>query len=778
MSRRDRFSVAVTLVILFAVYPVVSKYSDELKLIATVLAGAVVSVLPVRWLRRSGLRDGDLRVLRYWRQSLTDGARFAESSHLGIYDEALAHGKLTAMKTLSPGAVLVAPVVFTRGNGEQVVPIWIPAHLTESGAVTPRAQPWIPRSQLEPVVSDTEITFGEVGEFESQVDRNPFDLASSWDEAVRYAADLFKRVSGELPGELEVVGYTKRDWFIAPDSSVQAVHIERLYDAVIGGKVELGAAGVLSRQGVVKSAPAKQLSTSLYSGHFSSSYPLAPSQRVAVTNALKLKDGEILAVTGPPGTGKTTLIQSLLASLVVNAALRGERPPLVVCAAATNQATLNVIESFSHFNRLLPDIESLGLFCVSDFRAASGREITVPFIKAGGEGTLNRYESLKYVERATPVFLEKLSQKFGRCRSLPKAERLLRSQLKKVSAKGRRLSEDERDTEVRARAFQLAIYYYEARWLQEISKVLDRGGKVTWEIRAMLTPCFVSTFYMLPRFFFGRHQSTRLEMIIADESGQVPVEVAGVVFALARKGVIVGDPMQLEPVWSVPEFVDRGNLKRFRVKEEDSSILASRGSLMLRALAVSRKQVFLSEQRRSVPGIVSFINELCYGGRLEPKRGEGELLPPFAYYQVRGRCNRSGRSRVNEPEARAVAELIRKLKPKLEQHYQKPLSEVLGVLTPFVAQALALRHLIPERGILVGTVGSLQGAEREVIIFSSVYDLESPGELLFNRGTNLLNVAVSRARDSFIVVGEIELFHRQGDSAILGRYLSGNRLGG
>lgn len=46
-----------------------------------------------------------------------------------------------------------------------------------------------------------------------------------------------------------------------------------------------------------------------------------------------------------------------------------------------------------------------------------------------------------------------------------------------------------------------------------------------------------------------------------------------------------------------------------------------------------------------------------------------------------------------------------------------------------------------------------QGAERNVIIFSSVYGSEE-GCYFINSNKSLMNVAVSRAKDSFLVFGD------------------------
>ena len=75
----------------------------------------------------------------------------------------------------------------------------------------------------------------------------------------------------------------------------------------------------------------------------------------------------------------------------------------------------------------------------------------------------------------------------------------------------------------------------------------------------------------------------------------------------------------------------------------------------------------------------------------------------------------------------------------------------------------------------IGTVHALQGAERPVILFSSVYGPGDTGTMFFDRDNkpNMLNVAVSRAKDSFIVFGNKNIFDSQTlkPSGILARHL-------
>ncbi|MCD7872501.1 MAG: AAA family ATPase, partial [Clostridiales bacterium] len=83
-------------------------------------------------------------------------------------------------------------------------------------------------------------------------------------------------------------------------------------------------------------------------GQMNGKFPLAYSQRQAVHHMNLINSGEILAVSGPPGTGKTTLLQSIVADMVVKSVLNSEDPPPVIVATSTNnQAVTNIIDSFS-----------------------------------------------------------------------------------------------------------------------------------------------------------------------------------------------------------------------------------------------------------------------------------------------------------------------------------------------------------------------------------------------------------------------------------------------
>jgi superfamily I DNA and/or RNA helicase len=186
-----------------------------------------------------------------------------------------------------------------------------------------------------------------------------------------------------------------------------------------------------------------------------------------------------------------------------------------------------------------------------------------------------------------------------------------------------------------------------------------------------------------------------------------------------------------------------------------------------------------------VPELISYCNKLIYSGRLEPKRPSIEagkrILPAFGYLSVAGRDVKVGNSRRNDDEAKAIVKWLKSNRELIERHYvddetgmPTPLWQVVGVVTPFKPQANTIERVLrkempdlmrKDSKLTVGTVHALQGAERAIVIFSPTYGESFTGGAFFDQKPNMLNVAVSRAKDSFLVFGNLALF----DAAKTGR---------
>ncbi|WP_193107002.1 DEAD/DEAH box helicase [Brachybacterium sp. FME24] len=314
------------------------------------------------------------------------------------------------------------------------------------------------------------------------------------------------------------------------------------------------------------------------------------------------------------------------------------------------------------------------------------------------------------------------------------------------------------------------------------------------------------TLYQVPKYF-GRYTKPgepkgfdvgRIDLLIVDEAGQVDTPLGLAVIALAQRALVVGGgEKQLAPVWALDEETDREiaegagiEMGEWAEDLRERGVTASAPSSLMRAASHASRWSFgddepgllLREHFRCHPGIIGFNNELLYDGLLEPKRPADKSLldgirPAFGWIDVAGsEDSRRGSSRVNEPEAKAIAAWIVENFASFYDLYHHQQNEadkkvdaaaLIGVVTPFRAQADVISDEIRKAAsnadasadlptnladkITVGTAHRLQGAERPIILFSAVYGSGSPQAGFIDANPELMNVAVSRAKDLLVV---------------------------
>jgi hypothetical protein len=373
-----------------------------------------------------------------------------------------------------------------------------------------------------------------------------------------------------------------------------------------------------------------------------------------------------------------------------------------------------------------------------------------------------------------------------------------------VSDQARANLDDCFDLNHRFELFRLATHYWEGRWLMAmdadlagiVASAKKRGQAASvkrWYRRMMLTPCAVSTFASLPsKLSYTRRDGSEwaneyhydlIDLLIIDEAGQALPEVAGAAFALAKRALVIGDTKQIEPISSVSRPVDIGNLRKSGLLGANADIqelfetglCSTSGSAMRLAQRSCRvspwpeldRGLWLFEHRRCYDEIIGYSNALCYKGKLQPRRGPAPsngILPPMGYVHVDGKAMSTGASRANPTEAQTIAAWIVENREVLETHYKRPVEHIVGVVTPFGAQVRAIRTACASRkirvsgrdGLTIGTVHALQGAERPVVIFSPVYSKHADGNFI-DASPSMLNVTVSRSKDSFLVFGDMDV---------------------
>jgi len=260
------------------------------------------------------------------------------------------------------------------------------------------------------------------------------------------------------------------------------------------------------------------------------------------------------------------------------------------------------------------------------------------------------------------------------------------------------------------------------------------------------------------------------DIVIMDEAGAIDLLGAVIPLLRAEKIVFLGDHKQLPPITGnareVRDFLEKHQeleksiFEKFRDRCSDEKD--------------ENKMVMLKKQYRMRKEISKFVSDNFYDGELEYvepdkskvkytlKENDDPILDircpmlclPWSYRSkpIKGI---SGKSYVCKGERMVIQKIIKNFKDTYRK--EKDITDNIAIITPYNAQKNKINKEIPE--VECGTVHTFQGQEKEVIIYSTV---TSGGYLLdpnkSKKAMNLLNVAVSRAKEKFIIIGDLKLF--------------------
>jgi superfamily I DNA and/or RNA helicase len=128
-------------------------------------------------------------------------------------------------------------------------------------------------------------------------------------------------------------------------------------------------------------------------------------------------------------------------------------------------------------------------------------------------------------------------------------------------------------------------------------------------------------------------------------------------------------------------------------------------------------------------------------------------------------------ARENGREADLIAHLIASLFADVPNEKRSALAAAIGVISPYRRQNNRIRRSLAAvdawlaEAIRVDTVDRFQGGERE-IIFVSLTNSNSGGTIgSLHADWRRMNVALSRARRSLVIVGDRGTFTRRGDES-------------
>ncbi|ABK76836.1 superfamily I helicase [Cenarchaeum symbiosum A] len=288
-----------------------------------------------------------------------------------------------------------------------------------------------------------------------------------------------------------------------------------------------------------------------------------------------------------------------------------------------------------------------------------------------------------------------------------------------------------------------------------------------WDQLLRLSPCWLTSPEAASKTF--PLQRNLFDLVIVDEASQLAAERSLPFLYRAKNVVVAGDDKQLRP------------FDLFRITDEDDETehVSAEKSLLDIAVVRHDPHQLAWHYRSEYQNLIDFSNHAFYGGRLQvaPNVSMDPSTPPIRWIPSNGTLVKKR----NHVEAGDVLDEVQKIwegcmggedwpsmavvtfnekqQELIERTHEKRKDEDPEYLELFNRSEEANKS---ER-FAVKNIENIQGDERDIIIFSIGYAKDPEGSfanrfdmLGMEAGENRLNVAITRARRSMVVVCSIE----------------------
>lgn len=315
-----------------------------------------------------------------------------------------------------------------------------------------------------------------------------------------------------------------------------------------------------------------------------------------------------------------------------------------------------------------------------------------------------------------------------------------------------------------------------------------------WASLFLVVPVISTTFASTARLFgpMGREQ---LGWLLIDEAGQaVPQAAVGAIWR-AKRTIVIGDPLQIQPVVPTPAKLIRSIFGEFKVNTEEwaapemsAQTLADRVSWFGTDILTDDGDIWVGSplrvHRRCENPMFKISNHVAYDGLMvygtQPGTSPiGKILGESLWIDS---PSTDAVGKWSEAEGKWAIDLLRKL---LDSGLEDP---DIFFITPFRIVAHKLREMIrSDRSITerlpgkawdwvwnrVGTVHTFQGKEADtvVIVLGAPLDVSIGARRWAGHPPNLLNVAVTRAKRRIYVIGNREAWKDAGAFSHLAQML-------
>ncbi len=283
-------------------------------------------------------------------------------------------------------------------NTEVHYPFWIPAYVDDKGKLYPPQEGEVPifiRNYLNPNAKDLPA-IADMETLDKKLTNRSFEVknwVSYWDNCERFFEDVTNKKFSNFQ--------SKDNWLFSISKYAEnntTRNILKLYNNILFDEEAQNyqypvLEKVLEKKEESENHTLSQTDVFLNENHYGQmgdKFPLSYSQRDTFSKFTSKYNDHVFAINGPPGTGKTTILQSVIANAVVQSVLNKDVAPLIVGCSANNQAITNILDSmqFGDFGdslsqRWIPEVHSFGLYLASQRSPEKYQKETNNYLNSG-----------------------------------------------------------------------------------------------------------------------------------------------------------------------------------------------------------------------------------------------------------------------------------------------------------------------------------------------------------------------------------------------------------
>ena len=299
-----------------------------------------------------------------------------------------------------------------------------------------------------------------------------------------------------------------------------------------------------------------------------------------------------------------------------------------------------------------------------------------------------------------------------------------------------------------------------------LMELMDGKVNVTKDVALSLWQSFffcipvVSTSLASVSRLFGSLGKESIGWLLLDEAGQATPQSAAGIINRAKRSIIIGDPLQIEPVVTAPAKLINVLNSRYKTHTLWSPLRSSAQILADRITPVGTwmkhgendEKIWtgfpLRTHRRCNDPMFAISNEIAYSNQMVKAMDDipfDSVLGPSTWFDVNGSDLQN--KQVVEEEIALLKEKIRLL--------GKTQQEVF-VISPFKSVADRCKHELHaiNAAVQCGTIHTFQGKEADIVFLVLGSDPDKPGSRKWAaRKPNMLNVALTRAKRRIYVIG-------------------------